>query len=157
IAQEIAGRYDDLCLPTRVSEIELTSEQRHLRLGLGHRDARLQPAYDLQPTHILFWEKIAARHKLSLHRDRRPQIGSEQLGAVEVSRGDADHSEGLTIEGDGLPDQTRVGAEAPLPEAVTQHDYRRRARRLAFLRQKSAPQSHLRSKRRKIVLRHQQP
>src|SRR3712207_9096402 len=43
-------------------------------------------------------------------------------GEIERLRHDADDLVGLTVEVERPPDDARVTAEAPLPEAVRQHD-----------------------------------
>ena len=53
---------------------------------------------------------------------RRPDLDAPVEERVEAARHDADHLERLAAEDDLLADDVPVRAEAPLPEAVAEHD-----------------------------------
>src|SRR5262245_23734052 len=78
-------------------------------------------------------------------RERNPELRGvtrSRQRVFERRRHDADHFVAFVAEHDLPPDDFRIAAEAPLPQAVTEHDYVMIAAPI-FFRQKRAAQGRL--------------
>src|SRR5581483_6431399 len=104
--------------------LDIADDAAQLLLRLFLRHAGLEPRDDVEP------EKIAPRDLKGQRLERSPDVGTAGLGEVKARRQHADNFVALGVDRNPLTDDVGVGAEAPLPEAVTEDDETRPARQV---------------------------
>ena len=109
----------------------------HGLLDAVQRNVRPQAADHLEGQRVaraIESPRRLAGHQLFVHGKRNPEVDDAQrLQAPERGRHDADYGELEAVEGHRPADHFHVGREGSLPQAITDHRYRRRAEGLIFI------------------------
>ena len=116
-----AGDLGDLVL------VDLTIEHLQAGRGLNDRDARLEASHDVQPHESSILELVPGGSDGGFHGQGDIEVGRRaHLDPVKGRRGDAHDREGVAVELEQVPDDTRISSEPALPVAVVEHGHRAR-------------------------------
>jgi len=116
------------------------------RLSLYRVDAGLEPANNPDTVIVAPLQPIGARFNGGAHHHRDPHVGREHdFGSIEMLGCDADHCEGVAIEGDGFANYAGIGAKTPFPAAIAEDRNRMRAGRAVLFGKKRPSERGLNS------------
>jgi site-specific DNA recombinase len=144
---------------TGIRSRDLIRQNGHCGSGLLAADAWFEAAQDFEPR-----KAPAARAEqrvdlpggrdLALHHDGHVDVRSDARDrAPELGRRDAHNGESAAVQVDRLSHKRGVGSEAPLPQAITQHDHRMGAAGLVFPWKKASAKDRPDPQRSEVVAR----